>query len=83
MSKSEPLPNPQAVQLQALAPFITPKALKLAAERLEMTDEKVALLIAKAVNPHLILTQEEEALLRGVTPKTLSGYWRDKLWPRI
>jgi hypothetical protein len=60
-------------QLASLAPFMTEKAKRLAAKRLGMTDEKVALLIVKAVNPYMLLTQEEESLLRGVTPKTLRG----------
>lgn len=72
-------PDNSCPQLASLAPFITEKAKRLAAERLGMTDEKVALLIVKAINPYEVLTQEEESVLRGVTAKTLRGLHRDKL----
>jgi hypothetical protein len=77
--KKKPVPNETCPQLASLAPFITEKAKRLAAARLGMTDEKVALLIVKAINPYAILSQEEEALLRGVTAKTLRGLHADKL----
>lgn len=68
-----------APQLALLAPFITEKAKRIAAARLGMTDEKVALLIVKAINPYEVLTQTEESVLRGVTAKTLRGLKRNKL----
>lgn len=77
--KKKPVPNAACPQLASLAPFITEKAKRIAADRLGMTDEKVALLIVKAINPYEILSQEEEAILRGVTPKTLRGLHADKL----
>ncbi|MEY2561832.1 MAG: hypothetical protein QOH88_25 [Verrucomicrobiota bacterium] len=60
-------------QLSNLKPFITKKARQLAAARLRMTDEKVALLIVKAINPFEILTNQEEAILRGVTRNTITS----------
>lgn len=76
MSPESPADCPQ---LASLAPFITEKAKRLAAERLGMTDEKVALLIVKAINPYEVLTQTEESVLRGVTAKTLRGLKQSKL----
>jgi hypothetical protein len=70
-ARDQVLPDHSCRALEAIAPFITDKALQLAAERLSMTDEKVALLIVKAINPHEHLTIEEQALLRGVSRKTL------------
>lgn len=60
-----------SAQLEMLRPFITDAALRIAAKRLSMTDEKVALIIVKIINPHTIFTIEEEALMRGVNRKTL------------
>lgn len=67
-----PLPDHTCHALQALAPFITDRALELAAERLAMTDEKVALLIVKAINPHEHLNIQETAIINGVTRKTMA-----------
>lgn len=73
LEKKKRQPDAACPQLASLAPFITEKAKRLAAERLGMTDEKVALLIVKAINPYEILTNQEEAILRGVTRNTISS----------
>ncbi len=66
------LPDHSCQALEALRPFITDKALQLAAERLDMTEEKVSLLIVLAINPHERLTIQEQAVINGVTRKTMS-----------
>jgi len=38
-----------------------------------LNNEQIALLILMQVNPYMVLTQQQEALLRGVNPKTLRG----------
>lgn len=72
--------TPDLVNLQ---PFITEEARRLAAKRLGMTDQKVALLIVKAVNPYEVLTQEEEAILRGVSRDKLRGHKERKELPHV
>lgn len=81
--KKKAVPDESAPQLASLAPFITEKAKRLAAERLGMTDEKVALLIVKAINPYEVLTNQEEAILRGVTRNTISSMKTAKELPPI
>lgn len=76
-------PDNSCPQLASLAPFITEKAKRLAAERLGMTDEKVALLIVKAINPYEVLTNQEEAIIRGVTRNTISSMKNAKELPPI
>lgn len=66
------VPDHSCRALEALRPFITDEALQLAADRLGMTDEKVSLLIVLAINPHERLTIQEQAILNGVTRKTMS-----------
>jgi hypothetical protein len=48
-----------------------------------MTDEKVALLIVKAINPYELLSNQEEALIRGVTRNTISSMKRAKELPPV
>lgn len=77
------LPNHSFEALEALRPFITEKAKQLAAERLRMTDEKVTLLIVKEINPYEILTNQEEALIRGISRDKLRGHKTRKELPPV
>ena len=54
---------------ELIRPRITPNVLKMVHSRL--TDEQIALLLLKMINPYIILTQQEEATLRGINRKTL------------
>lgn len=81
--KKAALPDESSPQLASLAPFITEKAKRIAAERLGMSDEKVALLIVKAINPYEILTNQEEAVLRGVTRNTIASMKTAKELPPV
>ena len=54
-----------------LRPRINATVLEILNRRLD--DEQVALLLLTEANPYVILTQQEEAKLRGVSPKTLRG----------
>lgn len=38
-----------------------------------LSNEQIALLILTDVNPFMLLSQQQEAVLRGVDPKTLRG----------
>ena len=74
--------NTETIALLRDLGAITPKVKKLAMQRLGFTDEKIALLLVKAINPHEVLTEEEEATLRGITAKTLRGFKQDKMLPQ-
>ena len=50
---------------------INPQVLTLVNALLD--DEQLALLLVKQINPYFELTQQQEAKLRGVSPKTLRG----------
>ena len=54
---------------EIIRPRITPNVLKIVHSRL--TDEQIALLLVKLINPYIILSQQEEAILRGINRKTL------------
>ena len=54
---------------EIIRPRITPHVLNMVHSRL--TDEQIALLLLKMINPHVILSQQEEAILRGINRKTL------------
>ena len=54
-----------------LLPRITPGVLEVVYSHL--TDEQIGLLLVKLINPYIILSQQEEAKLRGVNRKTLRG----------
>lgn len=54
-----------------LLPRITPKVLEVVNRHL--TDEQIGLLLVKLINPYIVISQEEEATLRGVNRKTLRG----------
>ena len=54
---------------EIIRPRITPNVLKMVHSRL--TDEQIALLLVKMINPYIILSQQEEATLRGINRKTL------------
>ena len=69
--------------LMELPAELIAEAYRLAAERLEMTPEKLALLIVHAVNPAEVLMEREEALLRGLYPKTLTSMKANGEVPRV
>ena len=54
-----------------LLPRITPRVLEMINDHL--TDEQIALLFVKLINPYVVLSLQEEAILRGVDRKTLRG----------
>jgi len=54
---------------EIIRPRISPNVLKIVHSRL--TDEQIALLLVKLINPYIILSQQEEATLRGINRKTL------------
>ena len=56
---------------QILQPRINARVLALVNRHL--SDEQIGLLLVKMINPYAILSQQEEATLRGVDPKTLRG----------
>ena len=56
---------------QILRPRITPQVLEVVHQHL--TDEQIGLLLVKLINPYVVLSQQEEAKLRGVNRKTLRG----------
>lgn len=66
-----------------LAPMITPAVLKRVKERLRLTDEKLALMLVRLINPDEIIEQGEEAILRGKKDETLKGYKDEGLFPRF
>lgn len=59
--------------LQELPADLVAQAYELAAKRLEMTPEKLSLLIVHVVNPVEVLMEREEALLRGLSEKTMKA----------
>ena len=56
---------------EILRPRITPTVLEVVHRHL--TDEQIGLLLVKLINPYVVLSQQEEAILRGVNRKTLRG----------
>jgi len=54
---------------EIIRPRINPNILKIVHSHL--TDEQIALLLLKLINPYIILSQQEEATLRGINRKTL------------
>ena len=54
-----------------ISPRITPRVLEMVHNHL--TDEQIGLLLVKLINPYVVLSQQEEAKLRGVNRKTLRG----------
>ncbi|XHR29370.1 MAG: hypothetical protein ACFUZC_02170 [Chthoniobacteraceae bacterium] len=56
---------------EIIRPRITPRVLEVVNQHL--TDEQIGLLLVKLINPYVVLTQQEEAILRGVNRKTLRG----------
>ena len=54
-----------------ILPRITPRVLEVIHSHL--TDEQIGLLLVKLINPYIVLSQQEEAELRGVNRKTLRG----------
>lgn len=54
-----------------ISPRITPRVLEVVHSHL--TDEQIGLLLVKLINPYIVLSQQEEAKLRGVNRKTLRG----------
>jgi len=54
-----------------ILPRINPRVLEVVHSHL--TDEQIGLLLVKLINPYVVLSQQEEAKLRGVNRKTLRG----------
>ena len=54
-----------------LRPRINARVLEIVHNHL--SDEQIGLLLVKLINPYAILSQQEEAALRGVDRKTLRG----------
>ena len=54
-----------------ILPRISPRVLEVVHSHL--TDEQIGLLLVKLINPYVVLSQQEEAKLRGVNRKTLRG----------
>jgi len=54
-----------------ILPRITPRVLEVIHSHL--TDEQIGLLLVKLINPYVVFSQQEEAMLRGVNRKTLRG----------
>ena len=54
-----------------IQPRINARVLELVNHHL--SDDQIGLLLVKMINPYAVLSQKEEALLRGVDPKTLRG----------
>jgi len=54
-----------------ILPRITPRVLEVVHSHL--SDEQIGLLLVKLINPYVVLSQQEEAILRGVNRKTLRG----------
>jgi hypothetical protein len=66
----------------AIPAALRDEAMRLAVARLELTPEKLALLIVRAVNPDECIEQGEEATLRGLRRETLKGYKDGGEYPR-
>ena len=56
---------------EIILPRITPRVLEVVHSHL--TEEQIGLLLVKLINPYIVLSQREEAELRGVNRKTLRG----------
>lgn len=54
-----------------LRPRINARVLEIVNNHL--SDEQIGLLLVKLINPYAVLSQQEEATLRGVDRKTLRG----------
>lgn len=52
-----------------LRPRINERVLEVVHKHL--TDEQIGLLLVKMINPYIVLSQQEEAKLRGIDRKTL------------
>lgn len=65
--------NAPVSALAFFLPLASPKVLAQVRERLGLDDEKLTLLIVRALNPLEVLTNEEEGVLRGVTAKTVGA----------
>lgn len=83
---------------EVLRPLITRRIVKMARDRLlngtaffaagrvakfPRPDIKLALLVVKDFNPHEVLTQDEEALLRGSSCGKLRGHKQRKELPHV
>lgn len=54
-----------------LLPRLNPSVLEVVNRHL--SDEQIGLLLVKLINPYIVLSHQEEAVLRGVNRKTLRG----------
>jgi hypothetical protein len=54
-----------------ILPRITPRVLEVI--HTHLSDEQIGLLLVKLINPYIVLSQQEEAMLRGINRKTLRG----------
>lgn len=56
---------------EILRPRINARVLEIVHNHLN--DEQIGLLLVKLINPYIVLSQQEEAKLRGIDRKTLRG----------
>ena len=91
-SKPSPPVSPDVLALFAriialMPPDKVDKACAMAAERLDLTAEgaaeKLSLIIVRILNPDEILSQEEEAKLRGKSRQTIRQMKRRKELPDV
>lgn len=74
MPRKSPLKALDSLPIGLLKPLITPPVLELVKARLKLTDEKLALILVRLINPDELINEGEEAILRGVRPETLKKY---------
>lgn len=73
-----------ATALSLLISKATPEVMERVSDLLGLDDpERLALLIARELNPAHIFTEEEEARMRGVSAKTLRGMKQKKEVPPV
>lgn len=76
--------SPELANLRAVGgDAMMQAAFAIVRERLDLTPEKLALMILRAVAPHEIITEGDECKLRGVSDKTLRGMKDRGELPRV
>lgn len=74
---------PLGLLLANLPAALVNQAMQLAIARMDLTPEKLATILVRALNPDEIIGETEEAKLRGVSPTTLRGYKSDGILPKV
>jgi hypothetical protein len=80
------MPHPKfTTPLAALLSVASAEVFRDALSRAGATDPDVLkILLAKTLNPHIVLSEGEEAKLRGIKKsETLAGYKKEKWLPEI